>query len=204
LVALPHAKSIGLPEMRLTLICHGATAATRTASFPLDEPLEARAIERAKALGKTLPLANHTWTSPALRAQQTAKALSLDARSHPALKDCDYGRWAGRRLKEVQTREPDAVATWLSDFAAAPHGGEALADLFRRVSIWIDDILQGDGHTVAVTHATVIRAAVIHLLEAPAASFWRIDVAPLSFVDLSGNGKNRNLRLLGNGISEPF
>ncbi|KGM30735.1 histidine phosphatase, partial [Inquilinus limosus MP06] len=35
---------------RLTLICHGATAATRSGAFPADEPLEDRALLRAAAL----------------------------------------------------------------------------------------------------------------------------------------------------------
>ncbi|MFC7642844.1 hypothetical protein ACFQX6_19370 [Streptosporangium lutulentum] len=34
----------------------------------------------------------------------------------------------------------------------------------------------------------VIRAAVVHALGAPAAAFWRIDVAPLARVALTGRG----------------
>ena len=40
---------------------------------------------------------------------------------------------------------------------------------------------------VAVTHASVIRAAIIHAIEAGPRTFWRIDVAPLSLTRLSGN-----------------
>ncbi|MEJ2625567.1 MAG: histidine phosphatase family protein [Pseudolabrys sp.] len=181
--------------MRLILICHGATAATRRAAFAVDEPLEDAAIERAKALRKSLLSADRSWTSPALRARQTAEALSLDARAHPVLSHCDYGRWAGQTLKGLEATEPEAIAAWLSDFAAAPHGGEALANLFQRVSAWIDDVLHSDGKTIAVTHASVIRTAVIHLLGAPPASFWRLDTEPLSFVELSGDGQGSRLRL---------
>ncbi|CAG4897425.1 histidine phosphatase family protein [Paraburkholderia gardini] len=37
---------------------------------------------------------------------------------------------------------------------------------------------------VALTHAVVIRAALIHVLGAPAESFGRIGIAPLSIVEL--------------------
>ena len=44
------------------------------------------------------------------------------------------------------------------------------------------------GKTVVVTHASVIRAAIVHAIEANPRSFWHIDVAPLSVTALSGNG----------------
>jgi broad specificity phosphatase PhoE len=181
--------------MRLILICHGATAATRTASFPADEPLEEAALRRARRLGKSLPAADRSWTSPSLRARQTAEALSLEATPHPALRECDYGRWAGRTLDDLGATEPEALGAWLSDFAAAPHGGEPLADLFERVSGWIDDVLSGHGRAIAVTHPTVIRAAVVHVLGAPRSSFWRLDVEPLGVVELSAERQRPRLRL---------
>ena len=186
--------------MRLVLVCHGATAATRKAAFPVDEPLEASAVEQARTLGAALPDSNYSWTSPALRARQTALALSLDANPQPALAECDYGRWAGRRLKDVSAEEPEAVETWLRDFEAAPHGGESLAVLFARVSGWLDKIMIGEGQVIAVTHASVIRAAVIHLLRAPRESFWQIDIEPLSVVDLTGVGQSRRLRVVPRGL----
>lgn len=174
---------------RLTLICHGATAATRSGAFPAGEPLEERALARAAALRPMIRRADRAWTSPALRARQTAAALGLDAVDEPALRDGDHGRWAGRRLEEVQAEEPDAVIAWLADPDAAPHGGEALSALLGRTASWLD-ARAGDGsHGIAVTHAAVIRAAILHVLAAPASSFWRIDIAPLSVVELSHDGR---------------
>jgi broad specificity phosphatase PhoE len=62
---------------RLTLTCDGATAATRVAAFPLDEPLEDRAPSRAAVLGQALRRADRALTSPALRARQTAAIVSV-------------------------------------------------------------------------------------------------------------------------------
>ena len=48
-----------------------------------------------------------------------------------------------------------------------------------------------------MTHAAVIRAAVLIVLDAPASAFWRIDVEPLSLTDLRFDGRRWALRALG-------
>ncbi|TSD89207.1 histidine phosphatase family protein [Mycobacterium sp. KBS0706] len=174
---------------RLTLICHGATAATRSGAFPADEPLEERALVRVAALQPMIRRAGRAWTSPALRARQTAAALSIDAIEEPALRDIDSGRWAGRRLEEIQAEEPESVIAWLADLDAAPHGGESLSALLGRAAAWLDARAGDGGPGIAVTHAAVIRAAILHALAAPASSFWRIDIAPLSLTELSHDGR---------------
>jgi broad specificity phosphatase PhoE len=179
---------------RLTLICHAATAATRAAAFPADEPIEARSEPQAAALARRIGRPDRAWSSPALCARQTAAALGLDATAHAALRDCDFGRWSGRGLADVQADDPRAVAAWLADPAAAPHGGESVAAMSDRIAAWLDECAKETGRLVAVTHASVIRAAVVRVLAAPARAFWRIDVAPLSMVDLGSDGARWNLR----------
>jgi broad specificity phosphatase PhoE len=182
---------------RVTLICHGATTAVRTAAFPGDEPLHERAAAAATRLAGALRRIDDALTSPALRARQTAAALSLDATEDPMLRDCDYGRWTGRRVSDVEKEEPDAVVSWLTDVEAAPHGGESLAALHGRVAAWLGRCGRDGGHVVAVTHAAVIRAAIVHALGAPASSFWRMDIAPLSLTDLRWNDGRWTLRAMG-------
>ena len=118
--------------VRLTMICNGATAATRKGAFPADEPLEPRSLALAKAMRGTLRRADRVWTAPALRARQTAEALALEASVEPLLADQDHGRWAGRSFEEVQAEQPEGIAAWLTDPNAAPHGGEFAG---RRCSI---------------------------------------------------------------------
>jgi broad specificity phosphatase PhoE len=104
-----------------------------------------------------------------------------------ALQDCNYGRWTGRSLEEVQVQEPDAIAAWFRDPAAVPHGGESVVALIARVSAWLKAQTTTRGVIVAVTHASVIRAAIVSAIEAEPRSFWHIDIAPLSVTKLSGN-----------------
>ena len=179
---------------RLTLVCHAATVATRSATFPSDEGIERGAAELAAALAGRLRRADRGWTSPALCARQTAAALNLDATAHSGLRDCGYGRWSGRKLADVQAEDPAGVAAWLGDAAAAPHGGEARSALLARVAAWLRERVAENGHIVAVTHPAVIRAAIMGVVAAPADAFWRIDIEPLSVVELRSDGTRWNLR----------
>ena len=113
-------------------------------------------------------------------------ALGLNVDVEPALRDCDYGRWRGLPSKDVAEREPDAFAAWLGDPVAAPHGGESLATLIERVGAWLTQSLARDGRTLAVTHASVVRAAIVNALGAGPSAFARIDIAPLSLARFSG------------------
>jgi broad specificity phosphatase PhoE len=135
--------------------------------------------------GHRLGDADACFTSPALRAVQTAEALGLTATIEPALADCDHGRWRGRRLEEI---EPAALAEWLRDPAATPHGGESVVALIARVAGWLDQRIGIPGTTVAVTHASVIRAAIVAAIRAGPDSYRHIDVAPLTLARLSGHG----------------
>jgi broad specificity phosphatase PhoE len=181
---------------RLTLISHAATDAQRRAAFPLNEPLVDREIERISALRWNSPRAQRILSANELRAQQTCKALGLSADIDPDLRDCDYGAWSGFDLSEVGSKKPEEVATWLKDPGAAPHGGESILDLIDRVGLWLKKQC-GAGHTLAITHPAVVRAAILCALDAPPQSFWRIDIAPLSITDLRWNERTWTLRSCG-------
>ncbi|SCB59344.1 Broad specificity phosphatase PhoE [Rhizobium aethiopicum] len=178
---------------RLTWICHGATTASRKALFPLDEPLEGRAAQEAGRIA-ALPRADHIVTSPALRARQTADALCLEARIEPSLRDCDYGRWAGGSIEAIEAAEPENLLAWMAEPEVAPHGGESLVDLRKRVAGWMETQAAHGGHVIAISHAAVIRAAVAHVLQAPPSSFWLTDVEPLAILRMTNNGSRWSLR----------
>jgi broad specificity phosphatase PhoE len=186
---------------RISLISHGTTSAMRRAAFPLDEELEdGSAIEPVRSRSALLK-ASRAWTSPARRARQTAVALGLRCIEEVALRDLDCGSWAGRGLEEIQREDPAAIAAWRTDPKGAPHGGESIADFLRRVGVWLDREAADGGRIVAVTHAAVIRAGVVHAIDAPLTSFWHVDVAPLTVADLRHDGSRWTLRALGQPIS---
>jgi broad specificity phosphatase PhoE len=185
----------------LRLLCHASTSAVRTSAFPADEPIDSQKQHVLAVMQRRFLNADRVLTSPALRARQTAEALQLDATIEPMLRDCDYGRWAGLSSDQVQAQEPDLLADWLRDPGAAPHGGEAILSLIERVGAWLDGQSAVPGTTIAVTHASVIRAAVICAIGAPPQSFWRIDIAPLSITRLSGAHGRWNLSAAGCAVT---
>src|SRR5579871_4692975 len=173
---------------RLHLLCSASTASVSAVAFAADEPLDARGSDSLSGLCGRLPFCDIVLRSPALCAAQTADGLALTPRVEPLLRECDFGRWAGRSLESVEAQEPAAIVEWLKNPHAAPHGGESFADVTWRVGGWMDEMLERAGSVLAVTHALVIRAAIAHALGAGPEIFRHIDVAPLTTAKLSGGG----------------
>jgi broad specificity phosphatase PhoE len=170
--------------LRLALICHAPTHANRASCFPRDEALDASGLEKAHAVAQPFDKATRYLRSPALAAQQTAEAMDINAMVEPELRECDYGRWAGQSINDIAASDRAGLSQWLGDPAACPHGGETLVSLLHRVASWLDQ-QQGEGTIVAITHVSIVRAAIVGALDAPALAFWRIDISPLSVTWLS-------------------
>jgi broad specificity phosphatase PhoE len=181
---------------RLYLLCSASTSSISSVGFPADQPLDARGRKSLESFSGRLPPCDIVLRSPALSAAQTAESLALNAKTEPLLRDCDFGRWAGRSLAEVQAEEGEAVADWLQNPHAAPHGGESFADVRTRIGDWMDGLLAGGGAVLAITHATVIRAVVAHALGVGPQSFRHIDVSPLTRARLSAGGGRWTLAAL--------
>ena len=180
-------------DVRLLLISHAATAAQRAGRFSADEPLDARGIAEAHAVRTRLTIAQGTvaYVSPAICARDTAAALGLAASLEVGLADMDYGIWQGRRLADLAAEAAQDLAAWMRDPDAAPHGGESFRDLVKRVGAWLDALAGATDlaavltrNIIAVTHAPVLRAALVYALGASPEVFSRIEIAPLSTIEL--------------------
>ncbi|MFF6846675.1 histidine phosphatase family protein [Streptomyces antimycoticus] len=188
--------------MRFTLVAPAVNAALRQVRFD-DAPPDPAGVRRAEAAAPALPHHDMAFTAPSARCRGTAQALGLDAAVVPELGDLDVGRWRGRSLDEVGQEAPEEAAAWLSDPAAAPHGGESLLELVERIGAWLETHLESPspgvppapaGRLLAVVEPAVVRAALVHALGLPAPAFWRLDVAPLTATELSGRAGRWNLR----------
>ena len=164
---------------RLEFLCSASTAGLRAAAFPADDPLDLKGRTALARLAGGLARYDRILCSPAVSARETAGGLELAASPEPALRDCDFGRWAGRPLAEIEALEPEALGLWLSDPEASPHGGESFAEVMIRVAEWMDALPENSGAILAITHAAVLRAAIVRALGAPTLSLLHIDVAPL-------------------------
>ena len=165
---------------RLELVAHGLAAGTAASIF--GDPghlLDQRSI--APVEGRV----NCWYRGPELACAETTTALGGTAEVIDALGGCDFGSWTGRPLAELGSENPDEVRQWLNDAQARPHGGESLAQLVSRVGATVDQWKWPDGRSVVVVAPLVVRAIIAHVLHAPPAVIFWIDVSPLSKVAVS-------------------
>lgn len=175
---------------RLSFVCHARTEAQRLGRFPADEPVEPKGLLKAAELTAVLKKSVRILSAPETRAWQTAEALGSDIEIVPELGDYDFGEWQGIALADLQESAPEALAGWVDHPERSAPAGESVIALCARVGTWLDGFHE-EGHFVVVTHPFVIRAAILHAIEATPASFNFIDVEPLSVVDLRRNGRWR-------------
>jgi broad specificity phosphatase PhoE len=174
---------------RLLIIAHAETPGTRGLIFG-DRSLP---VTTARRWGGRVA----QWLSapePACRA--TAEVIGVDPAVVDDLAGCDFGQWVGRTLVDVGAAEPKAIATWLSDPYAAPHGGESLAAMLARVGSCIDLAEWPEGRSALVVTPLVARALVVHALGAPPDVIFRIDVSPLGRASIARSGPDWRLQEL--------
>ncbi|PYB78710.1 histidine phosphatase family protein [Pseudomonas sp. LB-090624] len=178
-----------MKAIRLTLICHALTQAQKTGRLHcVDDVI----LPLARPPAGNLPNLQ-LLTAPERRARETAACFSGTVEVEPALADCDLGHWQGLSLKQLQAEHTQALAEWLQDPASAVHGGESFAALCMRMAAWLA-AFDRPGEWLAVTHPMVMRAMLVQVLGCPMDASQRIDVLPLSRLELSFTGQWR-LRL---------
>jgi len=171
---------------RLVLVRHAPTAATERGAFGADEPITGAGRSAAQALSRHLPAPAIVFSSPLLRARQTAEAAGRRAELDPALAECRFGDWEGLTFAQLQQQEPERLRDWLRDPQAAPPGGESLTAFAGRVAHWLSRTVANATDTmIAFTHGGVVKAAVVAALATPLAAFWQLGVAPLSITELT-------------------
>ena len=156
-------------QARLYLARHGRTAYNLEGRFqgqqpvPLDATGRAQAgelAERAAAYGFAA-----LWTSPLLRARETAdvvaRRLGLAPIEDARLMETDAGDWTDRSFADVQAEAPELFAAFLAgDAGFAFPGGESFAEQETRVAAALDDVERDELPALVVCHGMVIRAAL--------------------------------------------
>ncbi|GGN35950.1 broad specificity phosphatase PhoE [Actinoplanes campanulatus] len=172
----------------LRLIAAGHTRALRRAVFGGDDPLD----DAGRNIARTLRIpGNGPWISaPSRAARETAALLGATPGIDPALADPRYGTWTGHTLDQI---DPADLHTWLTDPAAAPHGGESHTQLLTRATTWLRS--QHQPALTAVAHPTIIRAVLAAALDLPATAIRRLDVAPLAVTRLTRHPDGWHLHL---------
>lgn len=184
----------------LVLVRHGVTDHTIGKRFSgglasANPPLNEEGRAQARATGEWLaPLADDfdvVISSPVRRTRETAEIvaehLRLDIEVEDGIAEMEFGSWDGLSFTEVQERFPDDLSAWLGDLDAAPHGGESLRTVQKRVLEGRDRILeQYAGRTVvAVSHVTPIKVIVAEAMGASLDGVYRMELGPASVTVVS-------------------
>lgn len=156
-----------------------------------DEPLDEGGSRKAATYRLPGPVPDRIVTSPALAARQTADAVLAGAEVEGAIRDIDAGSWRGKMLSELQEADGEGLLLWMSDPARGAPDGETMTQVAARVAGWLADQARSDARIVAITHASVIRAAIALVLDVPVRAGFNIDIAPLSATSLSFNRRWR-------------
>jgi broad specificity phosphatase PhoE len=156
-------------QARVYLARHGQTAYNLEGRFqgqlavPLDDTGRAQAVELAERA------AAHDfralWSSPLLRARETADVLAqrigLEPKEDARLMETDAGDWTDRSFAEVQAAAPEQFAAFVAgDPGFAFPGGESFAQQEERVNAALGDVERGELPALVVCHGMVIRAAL--------------------------------------------
>lgn len=161
--------------MKLYIIRHGQTDWNVQGRIQgrQDIPLNAAGRSQAQMLAKGMEKRPVTaiYSSPQLRAMETAKALAgnqgVEVIPLPELVEIGYGDWEGRTASDILTKERKLYEEWWQHPATvAPPGGETLNQVDARCKkAW--EQIKGEikGDTAVVAHGGTLAHFIVHLLE---------------------------------------
>ena len=161
--------------MKLYIIRHGQTDWNVQGRIQgrQDIPLNAAGRSQAQMLAKGMEKRPVTaiYSSPQLRAMETAKALAgnqgVEVIPLPELVEIGYGDWEGRTASDILTKERKLYEEWWQHPATvAPPGGETLNQVDARCKkAW--ERIKGEikGDTAVVAPGGPLAHFIVHLLE---------------------------------------
>jgi broad specificity phosphatase PhoE len=168
----------------------------RSVDAPLDERGEGQARFVAKRLLAFPRLV--VESSPRRRTRHTAGIIAAQrdtvVRIVPQMDEVDFGSWSGQTF-EALAADPQWRRWNRYRGVSRTPAGDSIRDVQERVLAHFRKLEQTfDGETIAiVTHAEVIRSAVLLALQAPIDDYYRFEIAPASLTRLSVEGSQLRL-----------
>lgn len=173
----------------------------------LDPPLTQKGREQAASahekLAHIIAEVDEAWTSPRLRAQETAHIIRPDSewKILDDLRELSFGDWEGLTKEEAEAKTPEAYAAWERDaYNNAPPGGESGKDAQPRIERVIDAIENARGEKIlVVSHITYMRLLLASLMDIPPSEArLRLDIqtAGIGIIEIAARkGKLKALNL---------
>jgi probable phosphoglycerate mutase len=159
----------------------------RMAGVSLGNEGRAQAQRVADRLARERIAAIHT--SPLERARETAapigERLTLAPEVHEAINEIDMGEWSGRSFADLH--EDSHWQSWNSARSVSrPPRGESMLQVQARVVDHLERVRANyrDGAVVLVSHADVIKAALLYCLGMPIDGYRLLEIGPASISTL--------------------
>jgi len=129
------------------------------------------------------------YSSPRIRAIDTARAIAVDIQIDDDLRELDFGELEGRTYDDIAASEPELYRAWMERPTTVTFpGGESFALLKERALAALERIRAAHACAVVVTHGGIIRAALAEWLSMPDEAIFRLDQSycGLTIVDWLG------------------
>lgn len=158
----------GKTELNAKMLMQGRS------DHPLNEAGFAQAEEAAgrfREMGVTI---DKVYTSPLIRAVQTAKAIAPDAEIEveQRLIEMDYGPYEGMDLRDPAPEVIDFFMDFIN--VPAPEGMEPLPAIVERLGSFLDEIVEEakNRNILISTHAIAMKGALEYLTPESKGSYW--------------------------------
>ena len=125
-------------------------------------PLNQQGIEQIQTYELPKHFKELTWfSSPLLRARETAELLNINAASENLIIEMNWGEWEGSTLQQLRTNDPiDFSQREALGIDLNPPNGESPREVGERVTHWAEQLLtmSPEQQLGCVSHKGVIRA----------------------------------------------
>lgn len=158
----------GKTEMNAKMLMQGRSG------HPLNEAGIAQAEEAAERFAEMGVRIDKVYTSPLVRALQTAKKIAPDAELtvDERLIEMDYGPYEGM---DLMNPAPEVIDFFM-DFVnvPAPEGMEPLPDIVKRLGNFLEEIaMEAESKNILIsTHAIAMKGALEYLTPESKGSYW--------------------------------
>ncbi|HEY9755394.1 MAG TPA: histidine phosphatase family protein [Oculatellaceae cyanobacterium] len=182
------------------LIRHGHTGATEQGVLYSDPAAELTDAGRQQALKAGHWMVEHgidvLLSSSSKRVTTSAEiiseVISVSLQTVNDLNEWHVGEWEGRAYVDIKAEDPELYKAWVNDpILNKPPGGESIADVCKRTELKLQELIAAhEGKKIAlVTHAGIIRSAIVSALHMNVRDFWRvvIPVGSVSRIDYSAS-----------------
>jgi len=154
--------------VEVVLVRHGETEWSRTGRHTgrSDPPLNEEGERQARAVGEALRGRSFAlvWSSPLIRARETATLAGFEPELRDDLAEWDYGEYDGLTTPEIREQVPD----W-TIWRYGGLGGESVEQLSARADRVVTELLTVDGDVLVFSHGHFLRVLTARWLELAAA-----------------------------------